>query len=86
MLASIIPLAIGTFPEVPDDVPGVDAGATVGAGDDGIPSPGVRFVVQPNAAMERVRAAAPARRNPLPVMVVRIGVIEFIMPPYLAVI
>jgi len=55
-------LAIGGF-DVPEDVPGVDDGVD-GAVMAGWPSPGVRFVVQPNAASDAIAAAAANPRKP----------------------
>jgi hypothetical protein len=55
-------LAIGGF-DVPEDVPGVDDGLAGGAMT-GCPSPGVRFVEQPNAAKETVRAETAIQRRP----------------------
>jgi hypothetical protein len=49
--------------DVPDDVPGVEAGVA-GAVMPGWPSPGVRLVEQPNAANEAIAAAAAKPRNP----------------------
>ncbi|MEA2328803.1 MAG: hypothetical protein QOE68_3762 [Thermoanaerobaculia bacterium] len=46
-----------------EDVPGVDDGL-VGAVMDGWPSPGVRFVEQPNAAKDAIAAAAANPRKP----------------------
>jgi hypothetical protein len=80
-----IALAIGGL-DVPEELPGVDAGATAGTVDEGIPAPGVRLVVHPTAAIDRKSAAAPARRNPLPAIIVRFDVFECIEPPCLAVI
>src|SRR5713226_3919229 len=59
MLMSIA-LAIGGFDvraNEPDDEPGVAAGV-MGGLVDGWPSPGVRFVVQPNTASEQANTAA----------------------------
>ena len=55
-------LAIGGF-DVPEDVPGVEDGVD-GAVMAGWPSPGVRFVEQPNAANEAIAAAAANARKP----------------------
>jgi hypothetical protein len=54
-------LAIGGL-DVPEDVPGVAAGLD-GALIEGVPSPGVRLVEQPNAAREQIAAAAANPRN-----------------------
>jgi hypothetical protein len=54
-------LAIGGFD--PEDVPGVEEGVD-GAAMAGWPSPGVRFVEQPNAAMDAIAAAAANARKP----------------------
>jgi hypothetical protein len=61
-LGSIIPLAIGGF--VPYELPGVALGAAgivIGVGFSGLPSPGMRSVVQPKAAKRQAieSAAAP---------------------------
>jgi hypothetical protein len=55
-------LAMGGL-DVPEDVPGTDEGVA-GAVMPGCPSPGVRFVEQPNAANETIAAAAANPRNP----------------------
>src|ERR1700756_23786 len=57
-----IALAIGGF-TVPDDEPGV-ADGMMGGAVDGSPSPGVRFVVQPNTAREATITAAANPRKP----------------------
>jgi len=56
-----IALVMGGFD--PEDVPGVDDGVD-GAVMAGWPSPGVRFVEQPNAAMDAIAAAATKARKP----------------------
>src|SRR5438270_12958695 len=50
--------------DVPEDVPGVVEGLD-GAVMAGWPSPGVRFVLQPNAANDAIAAAAANPRQPL---------------------
>jgi hypothetical protein len=55
-------LAIGGF-DVPEDVPGVAEGVA-GAVMAGWPSPGVRFVEQPNAVNDAIAAAAANPRKP----------------------
>ena len=57
----------GGIPVVPDDDPGVAAGAGAAAGPplDGSPAPGVRLVVQPNAAMDIASVRARKPWNPL---------------------
>lgn len=56
-----IALVMGGFD--PEDVPGVEEGVD-GAVMAGWPSPGVRFVEQPNAAMDVIAAAAAKARKP----------------------
>jgi hypothetical protein len=55
--------AMGGLPAVPDDDPGVElgeVGPTAGDPISGWPLPGVRFVVQPNAARDTARESATA--------------------------
>jgi len=61
-IALVIALDMGGF-DIPEDVPGVDDGVA-GAVMPGSPSPGVRFVEQPNTANEAIAAAAANPRNP----------------------